>query len=272
MTHLVSVVIPTFNRAKLVSRAIDTALSQSVPTEVVLCDHGSTDETPEVAKRYGDRIRYVRKDIDQGPIACWQDGIEHATGEFVHINYDDDWISPEFVERTLPLMRDDVAFVYTRATIHTDGIEKTETLLGHPAGIRPVKDIVRYLLRTEVSISPGCALFRKRDLQKNLLAEVPGASGIYGKKTGVGEDLLVFLLTTLHYPYYAHLAEPLAHFLSHPTSITTNAIESGKKQALTDAYTVAKQYYLSQQGSVSRRPGLLGWWDRKRWKRDGLAR
>ena len=78
MTHNVSIVIPTFNRAKLVSKAIDTALAQTVPVEVIVCDHGSTDATPELAKSYGDKIRYIRKDVDNGPIACWQDGIEHV--------------------------------------------------------------------------------------------------------------------------------------------------------------------------------------------------
>jgi glycosyltransferase involved in cell wall biosynthesis len=266
VTHKVSIVIPTFNRAKLVSKAIDTALSQTVPVEVVLCDHGSTDATPEVAKSYGDRIRYIRKETDQGPIACWQDGIENASGDLVHINYDDDWIDNNFVERTMPLLKEDVAFVYTRTMIHTVGAENTEIQMEHPGGIRPVKQVVQHLLRAGLPISPGCALFRKKDLQKNLLSEVPGASGIYGKKSGVGEDLLVFLLATLDYTHYAHVPEPLAHFLAHPTSITTNAGSSGKMNVLVDAYAVAKQHYLQQSGSFRKPTGISGWIDKRRWK------
>jgi glycosyltransferase involved in cell wall biosynthesis len=259
----VSIVIPTFNRANLVRRAIDSALAQTVPCEVVVCDHGSTDSTPEVARSYGERIRYIRRETDQGPIACWRDGIENATGELVHINYDDDWIDPRFAERTAPLMGADVAFVYTRVLLHFQGSSVTGGLLAHPVGKRPVEEIARHLLRSRLTISPGCALFRRSDLLENLLPEVPGADGVYGKGTGVGEDLLVFLLTTLQYPSYVHLPEPLSHFLAHPSSITVNAKIRGRNRALREAYAHAKRYYLSRPGSVSLRSDLswrLKWW------------
>ena len=262
----VSIVIPTFNRATLVRRAIDTALAQTRRCEVVVCDHGSTDDTPAVAAGYGDRIRYVRKERDGGPIACWRDGIEQATGEFVHINYDDDWIDTRYVEATLPLLRDDVAFVYTRVMIHEPGDEAGQLKLRHPPGIRPVAGIVEHLLRERLTISPGCALFRRRDLLKNLLEEVPGARGTYGKNSGVGEDLLLLLLATLDYPRYAHLPEALSHFLAHPSSITTNAGQSGRMAALVDAYALAKQHYLAQPGAIAPRAGLARWLARRRWK------
>jgi glycosyltransferase involved in cell wall biosynthesis len=113
-----SIVIPTFNRCDKVKRAIDSALQQTFPCEVVVCDHGSTDRTPQVVAAYGDRVRYVRKEKDQGPIICWHDGIEHATGEIVHLNYDDDWIKPEFLEESIPLLQDNVGFVYTNIEVH----------------------------------------------------------------------------------------------------------------------------------------------------------
>ncbi len=250
VNSVISIVIPTFNRADLLPMAIDSALSQTVPCEVVVCDHGSTDRTPEVAAQYGNRIKYIRKETDHGPIACWRDGVEHSTGEYIHINYDDDWIDPRFVERTLLLFKPDVAFVYTRVKLHFLGTNVTGSLLAHPAGIRPVADIVGHLLRGQLTISPGCAIFRRKDVLKNLLAEVPGAAGVYGKNTGVGEDLLLFLLTTLDYPKYAHLPEELSHFLAHPSSITINARMKGKRKALVDAYARAREFYLKQPGSL----------------------
>jgi glycosyltransferase involved in cell wall biosynthesis len=264
-----SIVIPTFNRAKLVSKAIDTSLAQTIPCEVILCDHGSTDNTPEVAASYGDRIRYIRKEKDLGPIVCWRDGIEHASGDVVHINYDDDWIDPQFMERTLALLTDDVGFVYTRTRIHTPGEAETKVLQEHPAGVHPVSKVVQHLLRAKLTISPGCAIFRKKDLLKNLLTEIPGAKGVYGKNSGVGEDLLLFLLTSLDYPRYAHIAEPLAHFLAHPSSITSAAVLGGRKDVLVDAYAVAKQYYLQQSGSFPAAKGFAGWLSKRRWKLSG---
>ena len=69
----VSIVIPTFNRARLLPRAIDSSLAQTVPCEVVVCDHGSSDDTPAVAGSYGERIRYIRRAEDRGPIVCWRE-------------------------------------------------------------------------------------------------------------------------------------------------------------------------------------------------------
>ena len=101
---------------------------------------------------------------------------------------------------------------------------------------------------------------------KNLVAEVPGAQGIYGRNSGVGEDLLLFLLTTLDYPNYAHLPAALAHFLAHPTSITTNAGNSGRMGELVRAYALAKDYYLRQPSSQQPARGLHAAVGRWRWK------
>jgi glycosyltransferase involved in cell wall biosynthesis len=242
----VSIVIPTFNRARLVTHAIETALNQTHPCEVVLCDHGSRDETSAVAARYAGRIRYIRREEDHGPVACWMDGIAQASGEYVHITYDDDWLEPTFVERCLALFRDDVGFVYSRYRICKSTTDTYDLSVANPAGIRPTPEIIFYLMRIGTTISPGCALFRRRDAMRNLLPEVPNAQGRYGKKSGVGEDVLLFMLTAKDYPYYAHVSEPLAVFLDHPASITINASESGKTQELVEAYTHAKRYFLSQ--------------------------
>ena len=261
-----SIVIPVFNRAHLVHRAIDSALEQTVPCEVVLVDHGSTDRIGDVVRRYGSRIRYVRREQDHGAIAAWRDGIEQATGELVHITYDDDWVQPTFVERCEPLLRRDVAFVYTRAIVRDAQGKPIELLNEHPAGIRPIGDIVGQLLRMPLGISPGCALFRRSDALRNLLPEVPGAGdGDYGKGTEVGVDLLLLLLTSLHYPRYAHVPEPLADFLAHPGSLTIGALTSGRTESLAAAYSVAKAYYLSQPGARLPSP-LREMVSRARWR------
>ncbi len=245
-----SIVIPVFNRAHLVSRAINSALAQTVPCEILLVDHGSTDNIATVASHYGKRIRYIRRDVDQGPIASWKDGAEQATSEYLHFTYDDDWIQPKFIEKCLSQMNSSIGFVYTRATIHDQATKSKSLHLRHPAGIRPMNQIVQYLLNSPLTISPGCALFRRSDVLKNLLTEIPNAKGIYGKNSGVGEDLLLFLLTSLSYKKYAHIPEPLADFLSHPNSITTDALENGKSRDLKKSYDVAKQHYLEQERSV----------------------
>ena len=246
-----SIIIPTFNRADLVHRAIDSALGQTYPCEVILCDHGSTDNTPEIAARYKDKIRYIRREEDKGPIVCWRDGIEQATGEIVHFTYDDDWLEPTFMEKTIARLDDDVGFVYSAVAMYDQDTGRTKCGVKHPPGIRPMKDIVRFLLRCPLVVSPGCVIFRRKDALKNLLLEIPNAGGVYGRDSGVGEDLLLLLLTSLDYPKYAHVAEPLACFLSHSGSITVSAHLSGARKDLVNAYANAKRYYFSRPGSLS---------------------
>ena len=244
----VSIVIPTFNRANLVHRAIESSIGQTYPCEVVVCDHGSTDNTPEVVSKYKDKVRYIRREEDKGPIVCWRDGVEQATGDIVHINFDDDWLDLDFVEKTLPLLRDDVAFVYTNLMIHYENSLKTKTGFKHPSGIGNASDIIRYLLEIKGPITPGCAIFRRQDALKNLLAEIPGANGVYGNNSGVGEDLLIFLLTAMDYPKYAYLSEPLAHVLAHSNSITISSGITGREKMLFGAYENARRYFLEYSG------------------------
>src|SRR5260370_22618408 len=99
--YVVSIIIPTFNRANLLSKAIETAISQTIYCEVIVCDHGSKDDTREVVARYKDRVRYIRRELDSGPFFSWLDGILHAGSDFVHITHDDDWIEDNFIEKFL---------------------------------------------------------------------------------------------------------------------------------------------------------------------------
>jgi glycosyltransferase involved in cell wall biosynthesis len=239
-----SIIIPTFNRAKLLPRAIETSINQTYPCEVIVCDHGSTDNTPEVVAKYNGKVRYIRREEDKGPIVCWRDGLEQATGEIAHITYDDDWLDLKFMEKTINLLHDDVGFVYTNIMIHYTYKDETRTGFKHPPNIGDSRDIIRYLLTIPGPISPGCMIFRRNDALKNLLPEIPGAKGVYGKNSGVGEDILIVLLTAMDYPKYAYIPETLAHFLAHPGSITIASGLSGREQMLFDAYAHARKYFL----------------------------
>lgn len=93
---LVSVVIPTYNRAHLVNRAIATVLAQSYQDfEVVVVDDGSKDNTRDVVSQIEDkRIRLITHEINQGASAARNTGIMAAKGRYVAFHdSDDEWLA-----------------------------------------------------------------------------------------------------------------------------------------------------------------------------------
>ncbi|HJZ56525.1 MAG TPA: glycosyltransferase [Gemmataceae bacterium] len=104
MSHCpVSVVIPSFNCGRLVVQAVESVLAQtSRPTEIIVVDDGSTDDTRERLVRYRDYVRYVYQP-NQGVSAARNHGIRLATQEFVaFLDADDVW-HPLKMQLQMPL-------------------------------------------------------------------------------------------------------------------------------------------------------------------------
>jgi glycosyltransferase involved in cell wall biosynthesis len=103
---LVSVVIPTFNRAATIVRAVESVLQQAYrPLELIVVDDGSTDGTPEVLKTYGNAVVYVRQD-NAGPAAARNRGIRESQGELVaFLDSDDVWLAAKLERQVAVLER-----------------------------------------------------------------------------------------------------------------------------------------------------------------------
>jgi len=98
---LVSIGIPTYNRAALLKRSIESALNQDYKNiEVIVSDNASTDETESVCRFYCDkdtRLKYVRHSKNRGPSANFSDVLKNASGQFFMWLGDDDWIDAAYV-------------------------------------------------------------------------------------------------------------------------------------------------------------------------------
>lgn len=102
-TPTVSVVLPTYNRAHLLPRAIESVLAQTwTDLELIVVDDGSADDTPAVMARYDDlRVRYVRYEPNQGANHARNVGIRAARGPYIAFqDSDDDWF-PEKLEKNM---------------------------------------------------------------------------------------------------------------------------------------------------------------------------
>lgn len=104
----VSVIIPTYNRAHLVGRAVQSVLNQTYQNfEVIVVDDGSVDNTEEVVKNFNNEIiRYIRHKENGGGAAARNTGIREAEGEYIaFLDDDDEWL-PEKLKKQISLFDD----------------------------------------------------------------------------------------------------------------------------------------------------------------------
>ena len=103
---LVSVIIPTFNRANVIKRAVNSVLNQAFTDfECVVVDDGSTDETDSVLSEFSSKIRVVKTE-NRGVAAARNLGAELAEGKFIaFLDSDDEW-KKEKLSRQISYMKE----------------------------------------------------------------------------------------------------------------------------------------------------------------------
>ncbi len=136
----VSVVIPTYNRAHVISAAIKSVLEQSFrDLEVIVVDDASTDGTEGVVRSLDDgRVRYIRHEENKGAPAARNTGINAARGQYVAFqDSDDEWL-PGKLQKQMEAFRDappEVGVVYSgfwriknggKTYIPSGGVKKKE--------------------------------------------------------------------------------------------------------------------------------------------------
>jgi len=246
----VSILIPTYNREKIIVETVESAVNQTYKnTEIIIVDNKSADNSFEIIKNIAKEhpnIRAYQNEENIGPVKNWHKCHDYATGEYVKILWSDDLITPDFIEKTLPYLIEhkDVGFVFTGTEFINDntGQRSKAHFIGNTGFYNTSKYIESSLLSTSlhVPVSPGNALFRKKDLDKNLMLDVPNKIGSDFKMHAVGPDALIYLLTAKDYPRFAFVNEALASFRVHKDSITT----SSERIELTILYHIAKAYFV----------------------------
>jgi glycosyltransferase involved in cell wall biosynthesis len=105
MEHLVTIIIPTFNRARYIKQSVGSALSQSyLNLEVIVVDDGSTDDTMAILAGFADERLHVVTQKNSGPSAAINHGLRLARGEFLALLGADDVAELPRIESQVAIM------------------------------------------------------------------------------------------------------------------------------------------------------------------------
>ena len=159
---LVTIIIPTYNDAKVVCDAVDCSLNQTYKNiEIIVIDDGSTDGTEGLLKQYGSSIKYIRQN-NQGLSNARNTGIRQASGRYLQFLDADDVIDNikislqvEQMQQISGLSLSICDYVRTAIEDQTMTYRRMSPVLGEK---HPLDDMVMKW-ETEVSIPPHCFLF-----------------------------------------------------------------------------------------------------------------
>ena len=101
---LVTVIIPTYNRANQISRAIHSVQAQSYKHwELLIVDDASNDDTAKIISNIADsRIQYIRHETNQGAAAARNTALAQAKGEYIaFLDSDDEWIPAKLEKQVI---------------------------------------------------------------------------------------------------------------------------------------------------------------------------
>lgn len=170
---LVSIVVCCYNRAHLLPETMESVFAQNYqPVEIVVLDDGSTDNTSDLMKSYGGKIRYVKQE-NQGIAITRTNACRLAKGEYIVFQDDDDIMPPDRITalyEALSRYPDAVFAVGDWAEIDTNGkltgkrfLPESSTKTGGPILINNGYEAV---LWPKVPAAPHTILFRKADGEK----------------------------------------------------------------------------------------------------------
>lgn len=210
---LISVIIPAYNYAHHLPRALDSVLVQAAAdVELIVVNDGSTDGTASVLQNYQFRnpgLRVIHQS-NSGAAAARNRGVLEARGCYALMLDADD----ELVDGAIDCLRSLVEaqpqaglFLGGQVSVFPDGAERLRSPSPVPAE-SPRQLIERYLLKKALSISHGCSLFRR-----DLLCERP-----YPEDLRKGEDIAVFAYLLVSAPVVT-TARPLARIHKHEDSL-----------------------------------------------------
>jgi len=210
----VSVIIPTYNRAHLIGKAIKSVLNQTYKDfEVIVVDDGSTDNTEEIVKSFTDfKIHYICHKHNRGASAARNTGIKASRGEYIaFLDSDDEWL-PEKLDKQMKTFNSEsseVGVVYT-GDYYVDEKDKKVKKVHIP---RKEGYIYENLLRAEDVIYISTVLIKNECFKK---------VGVFDEDLPTSEDYDMWFRIAKYYKF-RYVKDLLVVCLIHNNQMTANS-------------------------------------------------
>jgi len=238
---LVSVVLPTYNRAGYVAESLESCLRQTYPNlELIVVDDGSVDATEQIVRSYPDaRIRYLRKHRNEGLPEALNTGFALASGDYLTWTSDDNRYAPEAIETMLGFLEahPEVDFVYAGMyRIDEQGHCAGRWLPGPPAELYKENRV------------GACFLYRRR---------VYEVIGRFDPRYTLAEDYEYWLRVMQQFRMCA-LEAPLLHYRRHKAAlgcVYPEAVRAVTRRVRRDA---ARRWPLDKRMATMLRDSALG--------------
>ncbi|GAX92001.1 glycosyltransferase family 2 protein [Effusibacillus lacus] len=212
----VSVIIPTYNRGSFVIHAIESVLAQTFKDyEIIVVDDGSADNTRELVKKYGDKVRYIHQK-NQGPSAARNTGIRHAKGKYIAFCDSDDRFLPDKLQKQMDYIKrhPDCRFLYT--WYYNVDAEGRRTKLRKPTKCKGREHLQYCLFTRRFTIRTSTVLIHKKCFQK---------VGMFNEKYLYSQDWDMWLRLASRYRGDC-LQEPLSEYLLHGNNRSSLSVKT----------------------------------------------
>ena len=236
---LVSILIPTYNRADYLGSAIDSGLAQTYENiEIIVHDDASTDGTPALLAQYRDpRLRIIRTEDNHGMLGGWNYIVTKAKGEYLKFLASDDLLEPSCVaELVASAQSHPMAALITCQRKFIDWRGEVVSKLGFANKNTVVngKDHARWILTTlrENKIGEPTAVLYPTKLVKK--------AGEYDPTFSQFADF-EYWIRLLEFGDLVYVHKPLCSFRTHEGSNTSSAIRDGR--FITEIFALIAKYY-----------------------------
>jgi glycosyltransferase involved in cell wall biosynthesis len=212
---IVSVVIPTYNRAELIREALDSVFAQTyTDLQIVVVDDGSTDHTNEILARYGDKVTTIRLPRS-GISAARNAGIEATSGEYIAFLDNDDLWLPEKIEKQLSysISHPEMVLTYTDAIQFSELGTQNRTFVDHFSALKDSTHLFTPMI-TEYAVPLMSATMMKASFLRSTGLRFPHYLGI--------DDLALFLEMMIAGGKFGYLSEKLTMRRMHEGNFSGN--------------------------------------------------